>query len=103
MADVRLLISTKMALHFKHRRGPEGFCGNPSVQASTEEARESLHANPKTAKKAGKNMEKVCKAARLSFFWDYVCKLGAYVRKGNQAGFCEHLEKIDLKGSGDGS
>ena len=63
-----------------------------------EEARKSLRASPnsdllrKAVKKAGKNLEKVRKAVVLSFFWAHVCKLKERVRKGDQAGFYEHLK-----------
>ena len=47
---------------------------------------------------SGKNLDKVRKAAVLSFFQAHVCTLKARVRKGNQAGFYEHLRIIYLEG-----
>ena len=57
-----------------------------------EEARKILRASPnsdllrKAVTKAGKNLEKVRKAAVLSFVWAHVRKLEERVRKGDQAG-----------------
>ena len=74
-----------------------------------EEARKSLRASPnndllrKVVKKAGKNLEKVRKAAVLSFFWAHVRKLKEGVRKGDQAGFDEHLKTMNLEGKRDRS
>lgn len=48
-------------------------------------------------KKASRNLEKVHKAVVLSF-WAHVRKLGARVRQGDQAGFYEHLNAINLEG-----
>ena len=73
-----------------------------------EEARKSLRASPnsdhlrkavrKAVRKAGKNLEKVRKTAVLSFFWAHVRKLEERVRKGDHAGFYEHLKTVNLEG-----
>ena len=54
-------------------------------------------------KLAGTNLEKVRKAAVLSFFWAHVRKIEAYVREGNQAGFYKHLKTMNLEGKRDRS
>ena len=62
------------------------------LQQQREEARRSLRADPqndilrKAVKTAGKNLEKVCKTAVLSFFWAHVRKLEASVREGDHTG-----------------
>ena len=53
--------------------------------------------------KAGKNLEKFRKAAVLSFIWADICKLEERVRKGDQAGFYEHLKTMDLEAKRDRS
>ena len=68
-----------------------------------EEAIRHLRADPhssnlrKAAKMAGKNVRKVRKAAVLSIFWDFVCKLETRTREGDQAGFCKHHKKMNLE------
>ena len=39
----------------------------------------------------------------LSFFWAHVRKLEERIRKGDQAGFYEHLKTINLEGKRDRS
>ena len=100
MADLMLSISAEIEPRSKRPRGPQGWWADPGAQADMnaawkqrEEARKSLRASPnsdllrKAVKKAGKNLEKVRKAAVLSFFWAHVRKLEERVRKGDQAGF----------------
>ena len=114
MADLMLSISAEIAPRFKRPRGPQGWCANPGVHADMktawqqrEEARNSLQASPnndrlrKVVEKAGKNLEKVRKAAVLRFFWVHVRKLEERVRKGDQAGFYEHLKTMNLEGKRD--
>ena len=74
-----------------------------------EEARRYLRVEPhnsnlrKVVKMAGKNLRKMRKAAVLSFFWDFVCKLETRTREGDQAGFYRHLKTMNLEGKRDGS
>ena len=74
-----------------------------------EDARRHLHAEPhnsnlrKTVKMAGTNLRKVRKAAVLSFFQDFVRKLGTRAREGDQAGFYKHLKTMNLEGKRDRS
>ena len=46
----------------------------------------------------GKNLEKVCKTAVLSFFWVHVRKLEAHVWKGDYTGLYRHLKTMNLEG-----
>ena len=79
--DVMLPITTELAPRSKRPRGAQGWCADPDVQAKMnaaweqrEKAKRSLRADPnngilrKAVKVAGKNLEKVRKAAVLSFF-----------------------------------
>ena len=74
-----------------------------------EEARRHLRAEPhnsnlrKAVKVAGTNLRKVRKAAVQSFFWDFVRKLEARAREGDQAGSYKHLRTMDLEGKRDHS
>ena len=43
----------------------------------------------------GKKHRKVCKAAVLSFFWDFVRKLETHAREGDQVGFYNHLKTMN--------
>ena len=52
---------------------------------------------------AGKNLRKVRKAAVLSFFWNFVRKLEARSREGDQAGFHKNLKTMNLEGKRDRS
>ena len=52
---------------------------------------------------AVKNLRKVLKAAVLNFFWDFVRKLEAPTREGDQAGFYKHLKTMKLEGKRDRS
>ena len=69
-----------------------------------EEARRHQRAEPhnsnlrKAVKMARKNLRKVRKAAVLSLFWDFVCKLETRTREGDQAGFYKQLKTMDLEG-----
>ena len=100
VADFMLSISAEIAPRSKCPRGPQGWCAGRGVPADMnkawqqrEEARKSLWASPnsdllrKAIKTAGKNLEEVCKAAVLRFFWAHVRKLEGRVRKGDKAGF----------------
>ena len=57
----------------------------------------------KAMKMTGMNVEKVRKAAVLSFFQAHVRKLEASVREGDQVGFYEHLKTMNLEGKRDRS
>ena len=46
---------------------------------------------------AGRNLQKVRKAAVLSFFWDFVRKLETRTREGDQAGFYKYLKTMNLE------
>ena len=46
---------------------------------------------------AGNNIPKVCKAAVLSFFWDFVRELKPRTREVDQAGFYRHLKTVNLE------
>ena len=52
----------------------------------------------KVVKMAEKELQKMRKAAVLSFFWDFVRKLETRTRAGDQAGFYKHLKAINLEG-----
>ena len=52
---------------------------------------------------AVKNLWKVRKAAVLSLFRDFVCKLETRIREGDQAGFYKHLKTMNLEGKRDRS
>ena len=52
---------------------------------------------------ASKNLEKVRKAAVLSFFWAHVHKFEARVREGDHAGFYKHLKTMNFEGKRDRS
>ena len=110
MVDLMLSISAEMAPRSKRPRGTQGWCADYGAQADInaawqqrEEARKSLLASPnhdrlrKAVKMAVKNLEKVCKAAVLSFRAQ-VRKLEERVRKDDQAGFYEHLKTMNLEG-----
>ena len=115
-ADLMLSVSAEISLCSKRPRRPQGWCADPGAQAymnaawqQREEARKSLRESPNNdllrnaVKKAGKNLEKVRKAAVLSFFWAHVRKLEERVRKGDQAGFYEHFKSMNLGGKRDRS
>ena len=116
MADVILSTAAEFVPRSKRPRGAQGRCAGPGVKAEmnaawqqTEEARRHLRADPhnnnlrKVMKMAGKNLRKVRKAAVLSFFWDFVRKLETRTREIDQAGFCKHLETVNLEGKRDRS
>ena len=44
----------------------------------------------------GKPLRKVRKAAVLSFFWDFVCKLETRTQEIDKDGFYKHLETMNL-------
>ena len=54
-------------------------------------------------KVTGRNLQKVCKAVVLSFFWAFVRKLEIRIREGSQAGFYKHLKTMNLQGKRDRS
>ena len=74
-----------------------------------EDARRHLRAEPdnsnlrKIVKMAEKKLRKVRKAAVLSLFWDFVCKLETRTREGDQAGFYKHLKTMNLEAKRDHS
>ena len=116
MADVMLSTAVEMAPHFKRPRGAQGWCAGRGVEAEMnaawqrrEDAKRHLSANThnsnirKSVKMAGHNLQKVCKAAALSFFWDCVHTLEARSREGDQAGFYNHLKTMNLGGKRDPS
>ena len=57
----------------------------------------------KAVNMARKILQKVRKAAVLSFFWDFVRKLETLAREGDQAGFYKHLKTMNLEGKQDRS
>ena len=117
MADVILSTAAELVLRSKHLlRGAQDWCAGPGVEAKMnaawqqrEYARRYLRAEPhnsnlfKVVKVAGKNLRKVCKAAVLSSFWDFIRKLEIRTREGDQAGFYKHLKTINLEGKRDRS
>ena len=52
---------------------------------------------------AGNNLQKVCGAAALSFFWHFVRKFETHVREGDQAVLYKHLKTMNLEGKRDRS
>ena len=50
-----------------------------------------------------KDLRKVCKAAVLRFFWDFVRKLETRAREGDLAGSYKHLKTMNLEGKRDRS
>ena len=48
-------------------------------------------------KMSGKKLRKVRKAAVLSLFWNFVCKIQIRNREGDQAGFYKHLKTMNLE------
>ena len=50
---------------------------------------------------AGKIIQKVRKAALLSFLWDFARKLEIRTREGDLAGFYKHLKTMNLEGNRD--
>ena len=116
MADVMLSTVAELVPPSKRPRGAQGWCAGPGTEIEMsaawqqrEEMRRHLRAElqssnvRKAVKMAGKNLRKVRKAAGLSFFWDFVRKLEARAREGDQAGFNEHLKTMSLKGKRDRS
>ena len=110
MVDVMLSTAVELVPRFKRPRGAQGWCAGPGVEAEMnaawlqrEGARRHLRAEAhssnlrKVVKMAGKNLRKVCKAAVLSFFWDFVRKLETRTREGDQAGFYKHLKTTNLE------
>ena len=88
MVDVMLSTAAELVPRSKRPRGAQGWCAGPGVEAEMnaawqqrEEAKRNLRAEPhsgnlrKAVKMAGKNLQKVRKAAVLSFFSDFVRKL----------------------------
>ena len=91
MADVMLFTAAKLVPRSKRPHGAQGWFAGPGVEPEMyaawqqrEEARRHPRAEPhnsnlrEAVKMAGKNLRKVRKvrkAAGLSFFWDFVCKL----------------------------
>ena len=116
MADVMLSTAAELVPRSKRPRGAQGWCAGLGGEAEMnaawqqrEEARRHLRAEPrnsnlrKAVKMAGKTLRKVRKAAVLSFFWDFVCKLETRTREGDQAGFNKHLKTMNLEGIRDRS
>ena len=115
-ADVMLSTAAELVPRSKRPRGAHGWCVGPGVEAEMnpawqqrEDARRHLRAEPhnsnlrKVVKMARKNLRKVCKAAVLSFFWDFVRKLETRTREGDQAGFYKHLKTMNRGGKRDRS
>ena len=116
MADVMLSTAVELVPRSKRPRGAQGWCAGPGVEAEInapcqqrEDARRHLRAEPhnsnlrKVVKMAGKKLRKVCKAAVLRFFRDFVRKLETRTQEGDQAGFYKHLETTNLEGKRDRS
>ena len=116
MADVVLSTAAELVPRSKHPRGAQGWSAGPGVEAEMnaawqqrEDARRHLRAEPynsnlqKVVKMAGKNLQKVRKAAVPGFFWDFVRKLETRTREGDQAGFYKHLKTMDQEGKQDHS
>ena len=110
MAEVILSTTAELVPRSKRPRGAQGWCAGPGVEAEMnaawpqrEKARRHLRAEPhvsnlrKAAKMGGKNPRKVCKAAVLSFLWDFVRKLETRNRQGDQAGFFKPLKTMNLE------
>ena len=111
MADVMLSTAAKLVPRSKRPRRAHGWCAGPGVKTEMNaawqqrvEARRHLRAEPhkinlrKAVKMTGKSLRKVCKAAMLSLFWDFVRKLETRHREGDQAGFYKHLKTMNLEG-----
>ena len=116
MAGVMLSTAAELVPRSKRPRGAQGWCAGPGVEAEMNAAwqqREDARRHPreqshnsnlrKVVMMAGKNLRKVRKAAVLSFFWDFVCKLETRTREGDQAGFYKHLKTMNLEGKRDRS
>ena len=116
MADIMLSTAAELVPRSKRPRGAQGWCAGPGVEAEMnaawqqrEETRRYLRAEPHNSnlrmavKMAGKNLRKVCKAAVLSFFWNFVRKLETRTREGDQAGFYKHRKTMNLEGKRDRS
>ena len=116
MADVMVSTASELLPRSKRPRRAQGWCAGPSMEAEMnaawqqrEEARRHLHAEPhdsnlrKAVKMAGKSLQKVRKAAVLSFFWDFVRELETRTREGDQAGFYKYLKTMNLEGKRDRS
>ena len=116
MADIMLSTAAEMVPRSKRPRGAQGWCAGPGVEAEMnaawqqrEDARRHLRPKPhnsnlrKVVKMAGKKLRKVRKAAVLSFFWDFVRKLEARTRGGDQAGLYKRLKTMNLEGKRDRS
>ena len=116
MVDVLLSPAAEMVPRSKRPHGAQGWCAGPGVEAEMnaawqqrEEARRHLLAEPhnsnlrKAVNIAGKNLQKVRKAAVLNLFWDFVRKLETRNREGDQAGFYKYLKTTNLEGKRDRS
>ena len=116
MADVVLSTAAELVPRFKRPRGAQGWYAGTGVEAEMnaawqqrEEASRHLRAEPhnsnlrKAVKMAEKKLRKVCKVAVLRFFWDFVRKVDARTRGGDQAGFYKHLKTMNLEGKRDRS
>ena len=116
MADVMLSTAAELVPRSKHLRGAQDWCAGPGVEAKMnaawqqrEHARRHLRGEPQNSNlrkvviMAGKKLRKVCKAAVLSFVWDFVRKLEIRTREGDQAGFYKHFKTINLEGKRDRS
>ena len=95
IAYVMLSTAAELVPRFERPRGAQGWCAGPGVEAEIsaawqqrEGAKSHLRAEPhnsnlrKVVKMAGKNLQKVRKAAVLSLFWDFVRKLETCTREG---------------------
>ena len=116
MTDVMRFTAAELVPRSKRPRGAQGWCAGPGVEAEMnaawqqrEQRRRHLRAEPhnnnlqNAVKMIGKNLRKVCKAAVLRLFWDFVRKLETRTREGDQAGFYNHLKTMNLEGKQDRS
>ena len=75
-----------------------------ATEKAGEEAptRKTPHQQPSKGPKDGwKSFRKICKAAVLSSFWDFVRKLDTLSLEGDHADFYGHLKTINLEGKRD--
>ena len=110
MADVMLSTAAELVPRSKRPRGAQGWCAGLGVGAEMnaawqqrEETRrhpraEASQQQPSKGREDGwKNLQKVRKAAVLSFFWDFVRKLETRTRDGDQAGFYKHRKMMNVE------
>ena len=94
LADAMLSTAAELVQRSKRPREKQGWCAGPGVESEMnatwqqrEDARRHQRADfhssnlRKVVKMAGKNLQKVRKAAVLSFFWNFVRKLETQSRR----------------------